>query len=212
METELTTEPIRLLKDGLLVQKQDGLDVVIAKYSKDSGRLEFETKEYSVKYYQQVTARIGTVNKGTQPSGNKITSIGIKGEKFEAPKVKRPKMGKLGDCTPEVVEWFFKYNEAEAIIRYGVYTDAKGSMVRKDVRRITETTVDQREITDDEIEKVKEGPKTWTKSPVSRSRELETHKNQIIARRATHMTFTPKEVVGGWDGDDDDMSETGGEE
>jgi hypothetical protein len=205
METELTAEPVKLRKDGTIVQAQDGKDVVVAHYSRETGHLEFETKEGSVKLYQQVTARIGTVSKGTQPSGLVIRTIGVKGEKRPdlAGIPKRPKMGKLGDCTPEVVEWFFEYNLPEAIIRYGVYLDNKGKPVRKDARRLVKTIVDNRELEDDQLEWVKQGKNTQAKAPVSEQGELVEAKNAIIARRATHLTFTPKEAVGGFELEDE---------
>jgi len=50
---------------------------------------------------------------------------------------------------------------------------------------------------------VKEGPKTVTKAPVTIEGEWIEDKKGIIARRATRLTFTPNEVVGGWQPDDD---------
>jgi hypothetical protein len=213
-DTELTEAKVRLKKDGTLVQRIDGTEQIIARYDKPSGRLEFETKEYSVKLYQQVTARIGTVANGTQQSGNAIRSIGVKGDAKPAANIpKRPRFGPLGDATPEVVEWYFEHNLPEAIIRYGVYIDSSGKPIRKSVRRVIEATVDRRDQTDDDLPWVKTGNKTQDKSPVAREHELVTEKNAIVARRSTHMTFTPQEVVGGFQVEDDVTSEyNGGDE
>ncbi len=210
-ETELTEAKVRLKGDGTLVQRIDGKETVVARFDKTSGRLEFETKENSVKLYQQVTARLGTVSNGTQPSNNVIRSIGVKGDPKPAAGIpKRPRMGELGDATPEVVEWFFEHNMPEAIIRYGVYTDAKGKPVRKNVRRVVTKTTDNRDQDDSSLAWVKTGAKTQEKSPVTREQEVIEEKNAIIARRATHMTFTPQEVVGGYQ-PDDDFEDAGGE-
>ena len=203
-ETELTEAQVRLKKNGDLVQRIDGSEVVVAHYDRTTGHLEFTTKEHSVKLYQQVTARIGTVAKGTEQSGLTIKSLGVKGQTVtESPRTKRPKMGELGDATPEVVEWYFDNNLPEFIIRYGVFTDSKGNPIRRDVRRVVESTVDNREMEDDSMPWVKTGAKTRDKSPIARTAELVTEKKAIIARRATHMTFTPQEVVGGFSVDSD---------
>src|ERR1700753_74233 len=152
-DQELTTPQVRMKKNGDLIQRIDGQEVVVAKYSQATGYVEFQTKEFAEKLYNQVIARIGTVNKGLDQSGNVIKSIGIKGmakpDLKTAPK--RPKMGQLGDCTPEVVEWFFEYNLPEAIVRYGVYTDAKGNPRRANTRRKFDTLVDNRSLDDADI-------------------------------------------------------------
>lgn len=213
-ETELTAAKVVLRKNGDLVQSIDGADVVVAHFYRTSGHLEFATKEASVKLYQQVIARLGTVNKGMDPSGVMVKSFGVKGDPVPdlAKLPKKPKMGPLGDCTPEVVEWYFEHNLPEAIIRYGVYTDAKGKPVRKNVRRTTVTIADRRNEDDDSIEWVKKG-KTSERAPVREEGEYIEEKNAIIARRSTHMTFTPKEVVGGFELEDDDMTPVeGGDE
>jgi hypothetical protein len=214
-ETEATSGKIKLHKDGRLTLNSDGTEVLIGHYNRTTGHLEFETRDYSVKLYQAVTARIGTRNEGKEPSGLKITSLSVKGEKLdEMPKnaPKRPRMGVLGDCTKEVVEWFLKYRPQEFIVRYGVYTDESGEMVKKKVRRIVELTVDNRDTDDDDIEWVRDGKKSRTKSPVARAYEEVTSDEGIIARRSTHLTFTPREVVGGFDTDDELATMEGGDE
>ncbi len=212
IETELTASQVRLKKNGDLVQRIEGAEVLVAHYDQSNGRLEFTTKANAEKLYNQVTARIGTVSKGTESSGLTIKSIGVKGDPIPSGNLpKKPRMGELGDATPEGVEWYFEHNLSEAIIRYGVFTDANGKPIRKNVRRIVESTIDQRDTPDDDIEWVKTGNKTRDKSPVSRTQELITEKNAIIARRATHMTFTPNEVVGGFVVDEDGQPDGGDE-
>lgn len=216
-ETELVEAQVRLRANGDLYQRADGKDTVIAHYDKASGHLEFTTKEYSVKLYQQVTARLGTVKNGTEPSNNVIRSIGVKGQPRPDMKKlpKRPRIGPAGDAAEEFVRWMLDNDMPQAIIRYGIYTDANGKPVRKNVRRVVETTADRREEEDDDLPEIKDGNKSFTKGPIYRERETITLQNQIIARRATPLTFTPQEVVGGFQPDDDfeePGDATGGEE
>lgn len=215
-DQELTTPQVRMKKSGDLIQRIDGAEVIVANYNQATGYLEFTNKEYSEKLYNQVIAKIGTVNKGTTVSGNVVKAIGIKGvSKPDLKNIpKRPKMDpKLGDTTPDVVEWFFEHNPTEAIIRYGVYTDAKGNPRRANCIRKFDELRDNRGMDDTDIEKVNDGPKTFTKSPVAIVKEMDRFKNQIIARRATCMTFTPEEVEGDFE-DEDGMASTdeGGDE
>jgi hypothetical protein len=224
MSDELKEEKIRLKKDGTLVQKQDGNDVVIATYDKASGHLEFETAEFSRKYYNQVAARIGTVQNGTQPSGNVIRTMGLKGQpKPSKAGPKRPKAGPEGDGDPVVVNFYVTTPERklEAIVRYGIYTDKEGNFIRKKVRRVVETRNDYRHLEDDQIPYTRTGPRTQDKSPVSIGHKVVEVRNGIIARRGTRheddpevldrlgvdkleALFTPQEVVGGFAVDDED--------
>ena len=219
-DTELTALQVRFKKDGTLVQKQDGTDVIIGHYDRNTGHLEFETKEYSVKLYNQVTARIGTVNKGSQPSGLLIKSIGVKGEaKPSANAPKRPKMGPEGDLTPAVVDHYLKHNLTEAIVRYGIFLDKDGQPVRKKVKRIVEETVDQRDVDDDTLEWVRDGKKTQSRGPIGRKYDVVELKSAIVARRASRYEeglealFSPEEVIGGFVVDDDfEVATVAGEE
>lgn len=203
------SDKLKLRRNGDLTITVDGHKTIVAHYNKDSGLLEFETKKYSVDYYTQATACIGTVGDGKEVSGNVIRSITVKGEDRPDAKhlPKKPKMGPLGDATEEVVRWYLDNDMAQAIIRYGIYTDEKGQPVRRNVKRVMQTTVDQRFDTEDnDIEAVKDGRSSVTKAPVRREGELIEDKNQIIARRATPLTFTPQEVVGGFTPEDDDFA------
>lgn len=212
-EVELATSKVVLRKDGSLVlPKADGdKDLVVARYNKATGNLEFATREFSTKYYAQVVSRIGSVAKGTQPSGNQIRTISIEGgapHKIEKDAPPRPRMSKLGDCTPAVVEWFFRYDLPQAIIRYGVYTDADGNPVRAKCRRIVKAIVDRRDLDDRDLTPQRSGPKSEIKGPIAEESELIEQSDGIVARRPTVLTFTPKEVVGGFDTGEDDMLET----
>jgi len=204
-EIELTEATVRLKKDGTLYQKIEGQETEVAKYDRATGHLEFATEEFSRKLYNQVTARIGTTNKGKDVSGFSIRSMSVKGE--ARPKLesvpKRPKLGPQGDAAEEVVQWYLDHDLAQAIIRYGIFTDKDGKPVRKTVRRIVQETVDNRDLDDSQLEWMKTDAKSQEKSPVQRVGEAFTTKNAVIARRATALTFTPEEVVGGFSLDDD---------
>jgi hypothetical protein len=207
---ELASATVRMRKDGTLIQRIDGQEIVVATYSRQTGHLEFETKEYSVKLYNQCVSKISTVNKGTQPSNLTIHSFGVKGEARTDPKKlpKKPKIGPLGDAAEDYVQWYLDNDMAGAIIRYGIYTDDDGKPIKKAVRRVVETIIDQRDIEDEDLEPQKDGKKTFSKGPVGRGHELVEHKSAIIARRATALTFTPQEVVGGWQPEDPEFEST----
>jgi len=195
------SDTIKLLSqaDGTLYIKVEDKRVPVAKYDRTTGNLEWENEEFSRKYYSQAITKIGTVSKGAQVSGNSIKSFSIKGQAKPAAKVKRPKLGPLGDSTADVVQWYLDNAPDEAIIRYGIYTDANGKMIRRDVGRLMVHIVDNRETDDADIKPQKDGNKTQIKAPVAEQRQGVRLQNQIIARRATELTFTPNEVVGGFD-------------
>ncbi len=197
-EQESDSTKVRLKAGGDLVIRLDGKESVVAHYDKETATLEFTSKDNSVRYQQQVTARVGTVSNGTEPSGNVIRNIRVKGDAVVKPKSKRPKMGPEGDSAEDIVQWYLDNDLPQAIVRYGIYTDAKGNPIRKHVKRLVKNTVDNRNLDDDDIQAVKEGPKTVTKAPVTIEGEWIEDRQGIIARRATRLTFTPNEVVGGY--------------
>lgn len=207
MSENVTASPtLKFRKNGDLTLSEDGSPILIAHYDQKTGHLEFTTKEYSVKYYNQCTACIGTVSEGKEVSGLVIKSIGLKGgPAFKTDKTapKKPKLGPLGDSAEDIVGWYLEYNLPEAIVRYGLFLDEDGKPVRRTVRRVIENSVDMRNMEDDDIPWVKDGNKTKTKAPVTREREVIEVKNAYIARRATALTFNPNEVVGGYEPDDD---------
>ena len=202
-DTELQDAKVKLSANGDLTITEDGNKTVLAHYDRKSAVLEFVSKETSAKYYNQCVARISTVAGGTQPSQNVIRSIAIKGQESSVAKdaPKRPRLGPLGDSAEEFVQWMLDYNMSEAIARYGIYVDEKGQPVRKNVRRKIVNMVDVRDQDDDAAVVNKQG-KTQTSGPVGLEGELVEVKNAIIARRATALTFTPSEVIGGYVPDD----------
>lgn len=216
MPQETATDAVDFRKDGGLFQIIDGQAVKVAHFDRKSGHLEFETAEYSTKLIRKVTAAIGTIDKGLKPSGLQIVSMGVKGQERDKPPGNvpaKPKRDKnYGDQTPELVEWYFKYYPREAYIRYGVYLDEQGNPIRRSVRRKTTEIIDDRS-GDQGIEKQNEnkgaqvGPKKWENGPIQQGVTLVTISDQIIARRATHMTYAPIEVVGGFEFSDDDGDE-----
>jgi hypothetical protein len=219
MENENATTPVLFKKNGELSIDIEGTKTLIATYDRKAKRLEFESAEYSTKYIRQVTAAIGTVNKGTQSSGLTIDSMGIKGQERDKPVGKVPPKPKrdpnFGDQTPALVEWYFKFYPREAYIRYGVFLDEDGEPMRRTVKRKVTETLDDRDgaygITGQNDGKgAQVGPKRWEGGPIGQVVTQETVEGQIIARRATHMTYAPSEVVGGFEHADenDDGNET----
>jgi hypothetical protein len=202
---ELDSTKVRLKSSGDLVIRVDGKEVVIAHYTKETGTLEFTTMQNSVLYGQACAMKIGTVSQGKDVSGNVIRNIRVKGDAVATPKTKRPKMGPEGDSAEDIVQWYLDNDMPQAIVRYGIYTDNKGEIIRKHVKRIVKNTVDNRNLLDEDIQAVKDSPKSVTKSPVSIEGEIVEDKKGIIARRATRLTFIPAEVVGGWVPEDDDF-------
>lgn len=196
---------ILMKSDGTLYYSEAGTQVPVAKFDRASGNLEFESKDFAEKFYNQVTTKLGTVSKGTVDSGIKIKAFSVKGDKREVVKnaPKRPKLGVLGDAAEDVVQWYLDYAPTEAVVRYGIYTDEAGKPIRREVQRRVISTVDMRDSHDDSsLEWVPDGNKSKSKAPVAQQAEFQRLKNQVIARRATQLTFTPAEVVGGFDVDD----------
>lgn len=214
-DAEIGSIKVLLKKNGELYYKEDGAEVPVGRYDRTRSHLEFENAEMSVKLYNQCVSKIGTVAKGTMPSGMVIKTFGIKNQASSevaknAPP--RPKMSKLGDCTPELVKWMFKYDLPQAIIRYGVFVDENGEPIRKRAKRVFTRIEDKRNFEDDDLEWIKTGKNTQTKAPVSETREFDIFEDVIVARRPTVMTYTPAEVRAAGDsiesGEDDGMADT----
>ncbi len=208
MSNETATDAVSFRKDGSLFQTIDGTPTKVAHFDRKTGHLEFETAEYSTKLIRKVTAAIGTVDKGTKSSGLVILTMGVKGQERDKPAGKvppKPKRDpKYGDQTPKLVEWYFRYYPKEAYIRYGVFLDENGEPIRRTVKRKLTEIVDDR-AGDIGIESRNEGkgaqvgPKKWENGPIGVQVSQEELDDQIIARRATHMTYAPTEVVGGFE-------------
>lgn len=210
MPESATAPEVELLEDGRIVQNKKGKQTLLATYDADTENLEFESKEISdsTKLRPRILQVVGTDGDGTKPSDRKISTYSVKGFKRDdvaAGTPPRPKRTKaLGDTEPDLVEWYFRYRPQEAYILYGVKLDSKGKPVLATVRRKMIATVDNRDQDDNSLEEIKTGPKTSEKGPISREAALETLKNQMIATRATHMTFLKEEVVGYGEGGEDD--------
>ncbi len=196
---------ILMKSDGTLYYSAEGVQVTVAKYDRKTGNVEFDSKDMSTKFYNAVVTKVGTVSDGREESGNKIKAFTVKGQTQTVDKnaPKRPKFGPLGDAAEEVVQWYLDHAPAEAVVRYGIYTDEKGRVIRKDVARRVISTVDMRDTHDDSsLEWMPDGNKSKSKAPVAQQAEFQRLKSQVIARRATQLTFTPNEVVGGFDVED----------
>ena len=221
MSDESDVVTVSFKKNGDLYKVVKGEpDVLIGHYDRKTGHLEFETVQDSVKLIRQVTAAIGSKEKGTLTSGLVINTMSVKGRERDKPTGKVPPKPKrnpnLGDQTPALVEWYFKYYPQEAYIRYGVYLEDDGTPVRRTVRRKITELVDDREgnigiMDQNEGKGTRVGKNKWENGPVTQTNEIQQLDDQIIARRATHMTFSPNEVVGGFDSGDGEESGEGQE-
>lgn len=214
-QTAVESAQVKLKANGDLTITEDGVTTLIGNYNKASGLLEYATKALSQndKLHNQVLSRIGSIKGGTTESQLKIRSIRVKGEAGPAKDApKRPKMGPLGDAAEDYVQWMIEYDPAQAIIRYGIFTDSKGRMVKKRVRRLLVELVDKRQTHGDEdLDPIKQG-KSQTKGPVQSEGEMIERNDGIIARRATQFTFTPNEVVGGFEPEEEfEQAEAGNE-
>lgn len=214
------SETVKLKKNGEIIQDQDGVKVVVAKFTHATGRLEFANPKVAEKLKVQILSAVGTIEKGTKPSGLIVKSMGLMGVKADAPKnvpTKPRRHPMMGDQTPDLVEWYFAYYPQEAYIRYGVFLDAAGKPIRKNVRRRLTELVDDRSgemglAEQNEGKGQKVGKNKWEKSDIAIQTTEEILKNQMIARRATCMTFQPNEVIGGFNAGDDEESHDGADE
>lgn len=212
-----TAEPIALRKNGDLVLKNaDGHEEVIAHYDRKTADLEYATEALSKAHQRGCAFAIGTLNKGKAVSGLVIKTIGVKGQPRDDLTKAPPKPRadpNLGDQTEAVVKWYFAWSPKEAVRRYGVYMDAEGAMVRRNVRRKWVEFIDDRAdgmygLEDkNEGKGIQIGKGKFEKSAVAEMKSFEYLENQIIARRATCMTFHPNEVVGGFDASDDEENQ-----
>jgi hypothetical protein len=215
MSEQLSSEKPIILKangDLVLIDKASDTKTKIATYNRKTGDLEYETAAFGKAHARGCAFAIGTTNKGKTVSGLSIKTIGVKGEKRDDLS-KAPPMPKkdplLGDQTPELVKWYFAWSPIEAIRRYQVYLDANGEMVRRKVKRKWTEFIDDRidglygikDQNDGKGQQIAKGK--WEGGDVAQVRSMEVLENQIIARRATCMTFHPNEVVGGFDASDD---------
>jgi len=192
MSAETTAKPaFELLDNGDVVQNKKGKATVLANYDSEAGYLEFVSESADANFRPHVTRAILEDSDGVT-TGNRIASYGIKGReadeirKNEPPK---PKQNWLGDKTPEIVEWYFKWRPQEAYARYGVKLK-NGVPVTAHCKRKEQNFA--------------ENPLTGLVEMVDKHIE---EKNGIIATRATHMTFLKENIVGAISSDVDGDNE-----
>jgi hypothetical protein len=206
--------PIVLKKNGdlMLIDKASDTKTKIAFYDRKTGDLEYESASFGKAHARGCAFAIGTINNGKAVSGLVIRTIGVKGEKRDDLS-KAPPMPKkdpqLGDQTPELVKWYFAWAPIEAVRRYQVYMDPSGEMVRRRVRRKWVEFIDDRgdggyQLAEQNGGKGQQiGKGKWEGGEVAEVRSMEVLENQIIARRATCMTYSPNECVTPFDAADD---------
>jgi len=183
MSTTETQKPAyELTEDGEVIFTKKGKSTVLATYDEETGHLEFADKRADSFYRAQIIRAITEDTEGIQ-SPNKIKSMGIKGQKQDEPKddaPDRPKAsGLLGDKTPEVVEWYFRYRPQEAYVRYGVILDKSGEPVTAHCKRVEK--------------RLGENPNTGL---IEQQDVVTENEHGILATRQTHKTFLKTEVVG----------------
>lgn len=208
-ESAVSESPVQFLKSGELIQEREGKPVVVAHYDRKSGHLEFETKDDHQKLIRQCSAAIGTVNKGRQSSGLAINSISVKGDPVDAPVGKippKPKAGTLGTKDPRLVKWLFQYYPHRAYRMYRVFLDADGEPRTAKCRRRVKELLDDR---NDEYGFGNEQREVG--SPAGKNRHFEKGvvaevitqddivEDGIVAEIPTCMTYTPNEVIGGFE-------------
>jgi hypothetical protein len=208
INTKPSAAPITLSESGQLFQNTDGEKVLVATYDAKTGHLEYESLEVSKTLKRGIAFAIGTINKGKSASGLSIKTMSVKGQERDVPSGNippRPKKDRmLGDNTPAIVEYDFRYFPRQAYINYEVFLDSSGEPVRRNVRRLVTRLLDDRDDSQGFSQENRQtGKGRWEKGAVMEEKEFIFKDNQIIARRATHMTFTPNEVVGGFDASDD---------
>ncbi len=216
-ETDLEKLVVRLKRSGDLVQVDDGVETLLAHYDEKTGYLEYvskgvaDDKDLCYRITSRITQTKGASGMSVSPSGKKILNFGIKGD--ARPDLKKlppkPKLGPLGDAAYGTAKWYLDNDLAQFKIRYRCILDADGNFVRKHARRTVVTMRDDRDREGADLGKTQEGAKSFSTGPVSREGEVWENKSAIIAWRETHpgpngeepITFTPQEVVGGYQPD-----------
>lgn len=183
-ESQTQQKPnFELLDDGSVIQNHKGRQIVLAKFDTNDGFCEFENLMFDKKFREQVTRAI-TENTSGDKSNNVITEYGIKNRPRDKKKENEPECPKptrlLGDKTPGIVSWYFRWRPQAAYVRYGVELDKAGEPIVVHGRR-------------DEL-RYEEDPKTGGVKEMLASTEKT---DGFLARRATHLTFLQSEVVGG---------------
>lgn len=176
-----------LTESGDVVMNKKGKATILATFDETTGHLEFVSEKVDRDYRPQIIRAIAEDTEGVETQ-NKIKSFGIKGREADEPSPKEPPMpranGLLGDKTPAVVDWYFKWRPQEAYVRYGVLLDKKGEPLTAHCRRVEK--------------RLEENPQTGLVEQVDHVFEEE---NAMLATRATHRTFLKAEIVGANAGD-----------
>lgn len=208
---EMQTVVVTLRKNGDLVIDDEGKPLTVAHYDRVKGHLEFETREWSVKLYNQITGAIGSIAKGkigADPSNLVIRTMGIKGQ-AQSPAVDRkgvpprPRFGPNGDAAGDIFDWYIKYRREEAIIRYRLYLDEKGEPVRLPCRRKKVSVVELRNVDNEDLPWQDLSKKHRERGPVFQEGEWDIVDDGYVAARETERTFLPAQVIGGFTPNDD---------
>ena len=112
--------------------------VILATLDDTTGYLEFDSEPIEKRYKTAVF----TLLAGDARTGDgriEFNSVGIKGRKRDLPKEEEPDCPEmtpqLGDKTPAVVKWYFKWRPEEFKVKYGCVIDKKGGFKRVCCRR-----------------------------------------------------------------------------
>ena len=183
--SEDTKKPTyELLEDGkVMLNHKNGKATHIASYNPETAELEFETDMYEKLHRTKVVSAIGEDPETHLQNANKVKHFTIKGRPKDVIKPNEPKkpLGTkaMGDKTPAVVDWFFKWRPQAAYVRYGVSLDRSGNPIIVHGYR-----EDQGFVTD---------PRTGL---ISLEKIVTEKVDGFLATRGTHLTFTKAEVVG----------------
>ena len=192
-ETGIKVAEYEMKDDGTVVHNVKGKAIKLAEYDHDTGHLEFESRAIDEKYRVQIQRAVTEDVEGIE-SGHKIESYSIKGfgrDDIKPNEPAKPKATKLlGDKTPAVVDWYFRWRPLEAYVRYGVRLDKDKNPVTAHCRR-AETRIEVKEAT----------------GQVGQYEVVTEAKEGMIATRGTHRTFLKNEVVGSEQDDEADSEE-----
>jgi hypothetical protein len=150
--------------------------------------LEFESTYFMQRYREEI---IGFLAGDAEGNGQfAVKEFAIKGEKRDEVKTSIPpcpaQRMTMGDITPEVVDWYFKYKPQEFNVRYGVELLENGERRVEHVVRfspIIDPSSGMPEIKPDKMG-----------NAVTSLKRVEKEEG-IIAKRPTHRTFTRDEMV-----------------
>ncbi len=183
MSSVETVKPAyELTEEGEVIQNKKGKAIVLGTFDRETGHLEFSSIHID-RYHREPMLRCISEDTEGIASGNKVKSFGIKGRPVDEPKEKEPEKpkasGLLGDKTPGVVDWYFKYRPQEAYVRYGVSLDKQDEPIVVHGRRVER--------------RLGENVNTGL---VESQEHVTENERGFLATRQTHRTFLKNEVVG----------------